>query len=315
MWLPYFLAVFVLISQLISNPYATIDDSMALLWLPGQIEGNFLADVEKFRDENPISSFAGYIQLQARYRNLHEAAICYFEGRLHTLRDRQLENRDRQLRILVNQVIDHILRHESMSRNDLKEWCQVLTKTMQNHRGYITVPVAILYAFHTLRLKNYEDEELTREIEQITKRMMKFLRKEKCAIPIWVRELLHANWGLDYDFRIWGMEELLFSEPRLKDLAMAMHNNDNDYIVRNLDDIFNNIFSPPPPKNLSAQTRVASIAALFHLLRGNYRMQATRLMESLSSDHQHFFLFDHELQLVNKVLLDHHMEHSSIVQM
>ncbi|WAQ85799.1 hypothetical protein PtA15_6A428 [Puccinia triticina] len=80
----------------------------------------------------------------------------------------------------------------------------------------------------------------------------------------WAQELHCPNEGLSKNFRMWDTLQWQLigePEPRLKPLVDAKNKNDYTYIIENLDKVIGEIFSSQPAKDLSAQTRVASIAA------------------------------------------------------
>ncbi|WAR55136.1 hypothetical protein PtB15_4B756 [Puccinia triticina] len=310
MWLPYHSILLVLLSQLTIDIYATIGDSISLLRLPNKIEGNFSQDVNKFWSKR-------FLKPPLLSMHPEEAAISYFKKKMGKIDEYNVGNRREQRLNLVNQAVDHLLRQESISREHLREWCKVLTQTMANHCASHYIHVEILYAFHTLWLQKYEDKQLTQEIRQMMKDTVPKL-EQPIYMSIWAQELHRPYEGLSINFRSWG-EEKWFCEPRLKDLAAAMSQFERNYVIKNLARVFYEIFWLPPPKNISAQTRVASLALLFHLLLvdRDWRLDGLpfelgRLLINLSD--QRFFLFKHELDLLNWILVDHEAREGSIVE-
>ncbi|WAR55624.1 hypothetical protein PtB15_6B367 [Puccinia triticina] len=326
MWLPHFLLVFVFVSQL------TIDTDckkpVSLIWLPSKFEGNFLDDVDKFQDDQPvISSASGYIRIPM---DPDRAEIAYFQTRFKNLgKMANSVNRNEQRLNLVNQAVHHLLYQTYMSREHLKEWCKALTKTMENHRPYQDIHIEILHALHTLRLQNYEDQDLTQEISEMMKptmselsrqsswasgvysriRFMSKSSRQPIETPPWASELLRPNEGLSANFRIWGEANLVNDEPRLSDFAAMIDIDYRNHVRYFLGKVLDEIFSRPPPKNVSSQTRIVAITLLFHLLNvnGKYNNLPVILVNSLisSSNQERYFLFDHEIALLNKLLCDH----------
>ncbi|WAR55669.1 hypothetical protein PtB15_6B412 [Puccinia triticina] len=165
---------------------------------------------------------------------------------------------------------------------------------------------SIVYAFYTLLLKHHDDAQFT---ENMNFRLTDLL-SIAAAFPNsgiqWAQELHCPDEGLSKNFRMWDTLQWQLigePEPRLQPLVDAKNNNDYTYILENLDKIIGEIFSSQPAKDLSAQTRVASIAVLSHLLKTNdepTKAKANELMNSLVSNSKGaYLLFNHERTLLS----------------
>ncbi|KAI7966036.1 hypothetical protein MJO29_001784 [Puccinia striiformis f. sp. tritici] len=129
------------------------------------------------------------------------------------------------------------------------------------------------------------------------------------GLASWEREIFMPTAGLSTELRKWSsLQPMLLNEPRLSSLRMAIQEPTPESIPNDIVLITKEIFSAPPVKDISAETRVAFIALLLHLMHSNFapvKQCAMDTVQSLiSGRHSKFFLFDHELILLQK-LSDH----------
>ncbi|WAR55678.1 hypothetical protein PtB15_6B421 [Puccinia triticina] len=178
-----------------------------------------------------------------------------------------------------------------MSLAHLQEWCLALENTViRPHQTYGMLSDSIIYAFYTLLLKHHDDAQFTESMNsRLTELFLSAAAFPNSGIQ-WAQELHCPNEGLSKNFRMWDTLQWQLigePEPRLKPLVDAKNKNDYTYIIENLDKVIGEIFSSQPAKDLSAQTRVASIAVLSHFLKTNNEptnAKANELMNSLVSN-------------------------------
>ncbi|OAV94934.1 hypothetical protein PTTG_26816, partial [Puccinia triticina 1-1 BBBD Race 1] len=175
--------------------------------------------------------------------------------------------------------------HYTQKINLLPEWTQGIADTI----SYITS-----------LLPNYLSPVKNREEEHSTKKYY--------FLPEWTQELHDPKSGLSLSFRIWDQNNFashIGNEARLSPLGLAIENKDSEYITKGLNKIIEEIFTNEPKGDLSSQTRIVAIAALFHLLHTNLKhihIQVNDLIQSLILNKGNkFFLFDHEFQLLKSL--------------
>ncbi|OAV98863.1 hypothetical protein PTTG_25540 [Puccinia triticina 1-1 BBBD Race 1] len=216
--LPYCLLVFIWMSQLVIDTYANIEPELMIntyegiepnraetvspLWFPNKIKGGFLENVKTYQDKNQSSLFCGLTR-PPMPPDFEKAAMSYFKSQFKTLEKIYwfVSDQEEQQLNLVNEEVDHILSHESISRAHLKEWCQVLTKTMEDHPRFLELHVEIFFAFYNLRLQRCEDKQLTQEIRKM---MVDTMPKLSHPFPMssisWALELFLPHLGLSDKF-------------------------------------------------------------------------------------------------------------------
>ncbi|WAQ85112.1 hypothetical protein PtA15_5A686 [Puccinia triticina] len=319
--LPYCFLVFIWMSQLMLATYAAIEPELMIdegislnraetvspLWYPNEIKGNFLEDMKTYQvqDKKQPSSFSCLTRPPVP-PDSEKAAMSYFKSQFKTLQKISMDSgRQEQQLNLVNQAVNHILSHESISRADLKEWCQVLTKTMKDHPTFLEIHVEIFFALYNLRLQRYKDVELTKEIKKTMKVTVPKLSHPSPSI-LWSYELFPPHEVLSIDLRNFGKQHMLYVEPSLKQFTTHIYEEYRLETAHHLRPVLRNIFSNPPPKDISAQTRIVAITLLFHLLRlGRDGYLPYGLAGELLREREKYFLFEHERQLLEWVLGDH----------
>jgi len=96
---------------------------------------------------------------------------------------------------------------------------------------------------------------------------------------------------------------MLQNVPQLDTLREAIGNRgSSENLAQTVETSIQTIFHNPPPKGISAETRVAAIGLLSHAMaRTSQRPQVFNLITRLLGDQHNNFLFEHEKTLLNKV--------------
>ncbi|OAV89619.1 hypothetical protein PTTG_28635 [Puccinia triticina 1-1 BBBD Race 1] len=306
MLLPAYLLILALISQLITNINASLDRPASKIWL---CESRLLKDQEKEPAQGLRfpGSTAGFWSSFDSYGSPTEA-ISTFTGQFSSTKAYKKEYLSHHIKLLKS-VLNYLLRHESMSLAHLEEWCLALENTViRPHQTYGMLSDSIVYAFYTLLLKHHDDAQFTEDMYT----RLTYLLSIAAAFPNsgiqWAQGSSIAPTKVSVKISVSMWDTLQWQligepEPRLKPLVDAKNNNDYTYIIENLDKIIEEIFSSQPAKDLSAQTRVASIAVLSHLLKTNdepTKAKANELMNSLVSNSKGaYLLFNHERTLLS----------------
>ncbi|KNZ55136.1 hypothetical protein VP01_2758g2 [Puccinia sorghi] len=195
----------------------------------------------------------------------------------------------------------------ALTPNLLSHWLPALEIACEHHKTFGVHRELILYGLHTLILQNYQNRGLTQTIYVAVNRLMEsqkiwFARYFPNGLLEWSRELLTPASGLSSKLGTWEQfDQMLRSEPNLNTLRQAIGNQEPS-LGSKLEPI-ERIFSEPPPKNVSAQTRVAAIGLLTHAKRINdrTRTEVFNLITRLLANQTRYFLFPHEKTLLNYV--------------
>ncbi|OAV92942.1 hypothetical protein PTTG_27485 [Puccinia triticina 1-1 BBBD Race 1] len=306
MWLPHYLLVFVSIGQLVANTCAFLSPG-SKFWRPERhAPAEFLAG----------TTTGSFLTLP------HEQAITAFKTEIATLNTlfqnlrvgdlRHYSNLQKNAYKHLHQVLNYLLHHHSMYLEHLEQWCGALTNiAIENESGFGPISDSILYAFHTLQLRHRRNTHLTEALHGMVSRLMPqpsgILVNVGSWVP-WSHELRHPHLGFTREFLSWEhhLKQVSLDEPRLRPLGVAIDENNTGYITQNLKKIIKEIFSIEPANDLSAETRVASIAVLVHLTTNSanksIKKERAKLMKSLITKRKCYFLLSHERALLGSSL-------------
>ncbi|WAR52174.1 hypothetical protein PtB15_1B613 [Puccinia triticina] len=285
MWLPPYSLVFLSIGQLMTDTYAVLYYAPASrLWRP--------------ESHAPVKYLAG--ATTGSFLTLpHEQAIAAFKTESATLitlsQKKKKEPSDLLLYSVLEktaykhlyQVVNYLLLHQSMSPEHLEQWCRALANAaIERNGGAGPASDSIAFAFYTLQLRHRRNAHLTEALRCMVSRILPQPSGLLSGWSTWARwshELRRPYLGFTPGFVSWEnhLKEVSMDEPRLKPLGKAIHENDTGYITKNLKKIIGEIFSIEPANDLSAETRVASLAVLFHLLKNSdeaIKKEAAQLM-------------------------------------
>ncbi|KAH9464564.1 hypothetical protein MJO28_001737 [Puccinia striiformis f. sp. tritici] len=321
MWLTYYFCVFVFMTQLMLNTSASLGRRTSKLWLPyDYIGASFVKDAE----EHPIKAgssasssrvikpaggcwncFASPQKLDSIRVDENHQRIDYFQAQFKDLLGHHKIN-------MVKKLFHYLLRNKSLPPEALQAWVSTLRHSLSHYQGFSVIRTTVLYGLHTMLLGNLKNMELANSIRNTLDELMRDLTPLDVSpngLASWEREIFMPTAGLSTELRKWSsLQPMLLNEPRLSSLRMAIQEPTPESIPNDIVLITKEIFSAPPVKDISAETRVAFIALLLHLMHSNFapvKQCAMDTVQSLiSGRHSKFFLFDHELILLQK-LSDH----------
>ncbi|KAI9617586.1 hypothetical protein H4Q26_012884 [Puccinia striiformis f. sp. tritici PST-130] len=188
--------------------------------------------------------------------------ICFEE------RYAELAESDERLE-LVEQALDHILLSLSMSRTEAVAWITTFTRLLAHYRGPHKLPTSLVYGLHSLLLKHTSDPTLASSIRSLLLHTLTAIRPDvrRLSLPNGARvEMFNPRLGLSEPFRdLQKFSNIVRDEPTLGSLLLQLPSKRPDVILGRLSDIVK-IFSARAPGSFSSQTRVVSIAVLFHLI-------------------------------------------------
>ncbi|OAV96880.1 hypothetical protein PTTG_12713 [Puccinia triticina 1-1 BBBD Race 1] len=297
MWLPQYLLVFVSISQLISDTHASLEDTArSRFWLPDTVKGTFAGRAARF--EPASSSTCGCFGPCRRPAPMdsHQKEIAYFHQQWNLAHDKNKIH-------VVNDAVNHILR-QPMTDEQQENWCRELGNVVNAQHNFAAVHASIIFAVNTLILKNRDNQPLTATLDPILVEILRKLPRPNEPKGQWLQELFNPQRGFSTEFSEWTdpLFNQLNLEPRLGELAKALNNDNKHSINKHLEAVIEEIFKDPPPKDVSAQTRVAALAVLFHVLKrqdANQEM-AGNLVRRIILNPELFYVRQYE-----KTLLQH----------
>jgi len=235
-------------------------------------------------------------------------------GALHYFRIEYLANPDRRTALLTK-VLRYLAHKHFSSREHFAEWCRELENVSRRdpiHCGLI------IYGLRTLILQNFRRRDLTDIIYPAVDRLTSTLRASNAQTPpdsmqrAWVQEMVDPDSGLTSTLRTWNEfnQRVVASEKTLQQLRQAIDQDQPDLVRRQLRTI-EEIFSKPPPMNLSAHSRIAAIASLFHAMSMSaWEVQRDAFSTADKIVHaENFFMFSYEERLLKKLLSDYLQPH------
>ncbi|WAR55619.1 hypothetical protein PtB15_6B362 [Puccinia triticina] len=319
--------------QLINDTAAPPVGNESLVWLPNQSDEDILRDVKTFRSEpstecNSSGCFGSW-QLTIPH---FDRSSTQTEQIKHFKKSFSKSKLDKKI-VLVHRALKNLVEAFDLRWEDRIWWSQVIASKMDGYRGLEMTQTTMLYGFYTLLLQHYENQHFCAQIEAMVQSIMTKLRKRPSTAQWkqeWAQELLHPEKGLSENFLNWnGLSKLIRDEPRLKDIVRRISDEDQEFIkiADDLVRISNALFWVKPPNNVSAQTRVAAIALLNHLLMAGNKDSKSKAAQFLSKlvqepnktsytqepnetshtqepNETSYRLFNYERKLVEKVLKD-----------
>jgi len=190
-------------------------------------------------------------------------------------------------------------------------WCHALAEACFDPDNHPAHRLLIYNGLHTLILQNYRNDHLTPQIyfaaQQIeaSKTIWDALQGPDglTAVTEWWRETFFPEKGFSAKWDSWeNINQLLRNEPNLSNLREAIKNGWSGPDLVNGLRSMERIFSNPPPKNVSAETRVAAIGLLSRAMFKTKQIR-TEVFNSITRllDQNNHFLFPHEETLLDNL--------------
>ncbi|KNZ48998.1 hypothetical protein VP01_526g6 [Puccinia sorghi] len=207
---------------------------------------------------------------------------------------------------LLKEVFQYLALKDFSSPKHFEEWCRELEAACSPPNNPIQYSGLIIYGLQTLILQNLERGDLTALISPAVSRLTSTLRASQAQTPpdstqrVWVQEMLDPESGLTSTLGTWNeFNIIIVSEKTLQRLRQAIALNEPIRVRLQLP-IIEKIFSNPPPKNLSAHSRIAAIASLFHAMSMSawqVQRDASSIAEKILAA-ENFFIFPYERRLL-----------------
>ncbi|KAI9627742.1 hypothetical protein KEM48_012071 [Puccinia striiformis f. sp. tritici PST-130] len=210
---------------------------------------------------------------------------------------------------LVQQAVHHILLSLSMSRTEAVAWITTFTRLLAHYRGPHKLPTSLVYGLHSLLLKHMSDPTLASSIRSLLLHTLTAISPHvrRLLIGEWSQEMFNPRLGLSEPFRdLQKFSNIVRDEPTLGSLLLQLPSKRPDVILGRLSDIVK-IFSARAPGCFSSQTRVVSIAVLFHLIEigvPEISQQAVAMSKALLMNRDEYLLLGHERALLDTILSD-----------
>lgn len=315
------ITVIISISRIILHTHALPPYiSSSHLWFPDDVQVSFI-DLKHFTAQR------GSLSLGARRRGPSKSSSgLFFSGSssstsvsktpdIEALHYFQNEYRTNPVRrtALLKEVFQYLALKDFSSPKHFEEWCRELEAACSPPNNPIQYSGLIIYGLQTLILQNHERGDLTALISPAVSRLTSTLRASQAQTPpdstqrVWVQEMLDPESGLTSTLGTWNeFNIIIVSEKTLQRLRQAIALNEPIRVRLQLP-IIEKIFSNPPPKNLSAHSRIAAIASLFHAMSMSawqVQRDASSIAEKILAA-ENFFIFPYERRLLSKLLLDY----------
>ncbi|KNF04858.1 hypothetical protein PSTG_01912 [Puccinia striiformis f. sp. tritici PST-78] len=227
---------------------------------------------------------------QERYQDLHKSG------------------RSDQALKLVQSALLHVLQTPALPQIELDGWLTQLELLAMATSHDLELLTTIVYGLYSIRLKisdhhkpeNFVGLSLDQIIASIPMLTLEELGGE------WSRELFNPSRGLSPRFSEWKqVNKILVNESTLEGLRMCLQHDEHAHIEQHMSSL-ERIFRSQDSPSFSAQTRIASIVLLAHLIAiPNLRLAAAPLEFSMGLVTQSEILFPHERLLLGTILKEH----------
>ncbi|EFP91333.2 uncharacterized protein PGTG_16987 [Puccinia graminis f. sp. tritici CRL 75-36-700-3] len=220
--------------------------------------------------------------------------VILFEERYAEIVGRK---RDDERLELVDEAFRYILLSISMSRTEAVGWVSIFSGLLAHYRGSQRLPTSLVYGLHSLLLKHLSDPTLSSSICDLLLEILTTINPR-------VRPLLIAKWSQG---NLEKLVKIISAEPTLSVLLAGLQAKRVDEILGGFG-VIGDIFSARAPGYFSSQTRVASIAVLFHLIGmgiPKITEEAISISKALLVNDEEYFLLGHERALLDKILSDY----------